>query len=547
MRRSGVDRRSSGAGSVGSLLMAALLIVGCGSGETGPVGGSNPPPDGPAEGAPCSTEGEQTGITNGTLQCTRDASTGALMWVRMGAGIGNGGDGGSGSGGDGGNGSGGDNPKSLRVGEACSTNGLIGFADSLLTVCRNGTVAYALYDDVPARPAGGYTSRPNWYPTLGDMFGPKVDECPNGKVMFTVTPLPADHITRTVPAGMMIGGHVTPIDHLYIGIDTLERDTATMTDADFVPVVAPADGFIVDVGVLNGGVFRVVMVHGCNIVSVFMVVNRLTGVLADVGATVANGGRIEQPVAIKAGEEFGRQRDNPLDFNIFDGATWLPGLANPFSYAEGEAWKPYTADPARVFVPDVWSVFESSMQRTVEPRWGKIDYDVVGSASGSWFLDGTLGYSGLMIADVASATSMMQGGGAPGKNDASWSHLSISPHPVDPTRWIFSTGSWSDPNGDAKQLAIDLGGFPPPDGLTEASGSVVYRLAQPSVVSPDAKPRQSGSKAPDPIGYTVGAGPQTEGWVVVQVIDDDHLGVEVVVGNVPRPTGFTAAKLTYHR
>ena len=35
-----------------------------------------------------------------------------------------------------------------------------------------------------------------------------------------------------------------------------------------------------------------------------------------------------------------------------------------------------------------------------------------------------------------------------GKNSYAWSHLSISPHEVDTTRWILSVGWFKDPKGD---------------------------------------------------------------------------------------------------
>jgi hypothetical protein len=249
---------------------------------------------------------------------------------------------------------------------------------------------------------------------------------------------------------------------------------------------------------------------------------------------------------VKAGDEFGRQRDNPLDFNTFDATTWLKGFANPFSYADGEAWKPYFSDPAAVFSPDVWKTFDNSMQRTQSPRYGVIDHDIVGSAAGGWFLDGTIGYNGLPIDTVTAATSALGGGQVPGKNFYSWNHLAIAPEQVDPSVWMFSTGSWSDPKGDAKQFAIDLAGAPAPDQLTAANGAVVYRLSQLQVTQPAGFSKADGGKAPDGIGYTVKAGDATQGWVVLQVVDATHLAVEVVPGD-QKPAGFGAGKVTYHR
>jgi hypothetical protein len=427
---------------------------------------------------------------------------------------------------------------------ACTDEGAFGFADSMITVCKGGSMRFAVPDDVPPAPSGGYTSRPDWYPPLASIFGQLVDECTAGPVRFTHPFLPLDHITRSIPYGAMIRDHVTPIDHAYIGIDTLDTPVESRTDADFVPITSPADGVIVDASKLGDpGSHRVVIVHGCGVVSVYMVVNRLTGVLASIADGVDRGEQFRGPIPIKAGEEFGRQRDNALDFNTFDSTAWLAGLANPFSYAEGEAWKPYTSDPSSYFSPDIASALEATLQRTASPRWGSIDHDVVGSAAGSWFLDGTLGYNGISVSTAQAATQPLGGQPVADKKIYSYGHLSLSPEPVDPNAWIFSTGTWSDPAGDGKQLLIVPGDSPLPNTLTASSGVVVYQLATIGYNQPAGFVFTPG--APFGIGYTVTAG-QTEGWLVVQVVDDHQLAAEVVVG-ASRPTGFTAARQTYHR
>ena len=534
------------------MLTASLVACGGGGGGAGQGGSSNTGPQGsihngggstPTLGTPCKTAGEQTGIPNGTAICKADAS-GALHWESYNPNNPNGG--GSNAGGSNPSGSA---PQSnqLRLGDACQTDGTFGYGDGMITICDKGKARYAVPTDMPSAPAGGYTKRPDWNPTLAEIFSPKVDECPNGKVTFGAPFLPLEHLTRTVPAGAMIAGHVTPIDHMYVGIDTLDREPSTLTDADYLPITAPADGWLIDVGSLGSPTsHRVVIVHGCGIVSVYMVINKLTGVLASVADSIDHGGRLEAPVPIKMGEEFGRQRDNSLDFNTFDARMWLPGFVNPLSYADGEAWKPYFSDPSKLFTPDIWSKIEATMQRTVAPRFGKIDHDLIGTASGSWFIDGTIGYDGLPITEVAAATSQIQSGAAAGKSIYSWSHLSMSPEPVDPSAWIFSTGSWSNPNGDPQQWMLVPGSAPAPDQLKAADGAVVYRLVQPTTIQPAGFSIRPGSKSPLGIGYTVKPGAKTIGWAVVQVIDDTHLAVETVVGDT-QPTGFTAAKQTYHR
>ena len=444
-----------------------------------------------------------------------------------------------------------------RVGESCSgeLEGHVGYMDGGVVTCDGGTVRYALPADLPAAPEGGYTSAPDWYPRLDALFGsPSADggsaDCAPSDIVFTNPVMPIEAMSTTIPHGMMTGDHVTPIDHMYIGLQSLVKPEASLTEADYVPVTAPGDGVIVELSSLGSTTaHRVVIVHGCNVVSVYMVLNRVTGVLADYAAEVETKGYVRLEVPVKAGDEFGQQRDNPLDFNVFDGTTWLPGFVNPYSYAMGEAWKPYTIDPMPFFAPDVRAPLEASMQRTTEPRWGKIDHDVLGAAAGNWFLDGTIGYSGAPTDVIANATTPVSGGPVPGKNFYAYGHLSLSPHWVDTTKWVFSTGWWTDPSGDSRQLVIDIGEDQvTPDALTADSGPVAYRLAEMQrIVPPGSVPPPDGSRATEPVGYTVAVS-QPQGWVLVQVIDDATIHIEIVTDpNAPPPTAFTDAMRSYHR
>lgn len=514
-----------------------MLSTACG-------GGGGDETSAPAVDAPCPTEGATTGIVNGTLIC--EASPDGLVWRLM---SGNGGDNPDATGPAGNMPEGNPPTQSGNLGDACDTDGALSFGLGMVLVCADGKVRFATRDDMPPVPAGGYTQRPDWYPTLSQIFRADTAACPGGAVQLTHEIVPAAQLAPSIPMGWMVGYHVTPIDHAYIGLLSLTTPEAERTDADWVPVTAPADGTIIEASVLGGdtSTHRVVIAHGCDIVTVYMVLNRLTGVLAPYADQVDTEGYVRLSVPLKAGDEFGQQRDNPLDFNVFDGNTWLRGFANPFSYADFEAWKPYTADPFPLFVDEVRRPMEAVMQRLVEPRFGTIDHDVVGTASGSWFLDGTLGYTGLAVDMVVAATSPLRPGSVDGKNDYAYGHLALAPHPVDPSTWIFSTGWWADPAGDAQQwVIVPADGQPTPDQITASSGVVVYRLASIRVIQPPGSTFTGQGMSPNGIGYTVEPG-DTMGWVVVQVVDDDTLTIEVVADPGRPPTGFTAAPRTYHR
>ena len=429
---------------------------------------------------------------------------------------------------------------------ALCTPGQYSLGAYLLVCSSAGTFRYALREDVPPAPQEGYRQRPSWYPRLNEIFrSTNAPSCPLlGRVTFTSPPIRVDDLLTTVPQGAMIGDHVTPIDHGYIGINSLAKARADRTERDYVPVSAPADAEVIEISLLGGpNTIRVVLAHGCDTYSVFMVLNRLSGALGYLQDDLQREQRLSPRVRLLAGEEFGEQRDNPLDFSVHVGDAWLSGFVSPFSYAEGEAWKPYTVDPWPYFAPDLQQAFESRMQRLAPPRWGTIDQDVAGTAAGNWFLDGTVGYSGRSVDTLRSATSSLPGGPVAGKNYYSWSHLSIARHWVQPSVWMFSIGWWKDDKGDPVQWLLDrAAGQPEPHQLTTDSGVVVYRLRRWEFSTP-----QNG-EAPQPINYDVVPG-TVMGLVAVQATSDGTLTIELVPGAEDASSfkGFGAAKRTYRR
>lgn len=437
-------------------------------------------------------------------------------------------------------------PQIAMLGGACSSADALSIVDGGLGICRDNSWRYALPSDIPPGP---YPTRPDWYPTLDHVFSQPESTCPSTQIQLTHTILPLDQLTASIPYGMVIDDHVTPIDHGYLGIKTLAA-TSPLSDADYLPITAPADGTIIEVGSLGSPTsHRVVIAHGCGLYSVYMVVNKLTGVLAAQADAVEKQSylRLNQP--INAGEEFGRQRDNPLDFNIFTKETWLTGFVNPLSYLYGEAWKLYTADPTPYFSAELQTPYTDIMQRTVAPRWGKIDYDVAGSAVGNWFLAGTIGYNGQSIDTYKNATQPVQGGMVAGKNYYAYGHLALVPHHVQPNGWIASLGWWQDPNGDPTQLMIDLApNQKTPDQITATDGLVIYQLAAISFLDANGQLFDThGSKANLPVGVTIAPG-QPNGAIAVQVEADGTLSIEVFPNTLASAvTGFGGNKRSYHR
>ena len=431
------------------------------------------------------------------------------------------------------------------VGGSCATPGQLAWGGYLLVCSAAGSYRYALHDDVPPAPEGGYTERPAWFPRLSDVFrATSPPACPaSGRITFTHPVVRVQDLLPIIPQGAMIGDHVTPIDHGYIGITPLGKPRAARTEADYVPVYAPADAEVIEIALLGSPrSIRIVMAHGCETYSVYMVLNRLSGALAHLQDDLLAKGRLDPHIPLLAGSEFAEGRDNPPDFSVHDGSRWLTGFLSPFSYTTSDAWKPYTVDPWPYFSPDLAAAYESRMQRIAAPRWGRIDYDIAGTASGNWFLAGTVGYSGRLEADFRTS-ERLYGGVVPGKLTPAWSHLAIAPHQVQPGRWIFSIGWWRDERGDPTQSLLEVrDGQPQPSALTPASGIVVYRLwnwLNATSVAGD---------SPPPIGYDI-TGVRIVGLAAVQVNADGTLSVEVMPG-VEDPAafrGFTAAKRTYRR
>lgn len=431
-------------------------------------------------------------------------------------------------------------------GQPCEP-GQFAFAGALLACGDDARFRAALPEDIPPAPEGGYQQRPDWFPRLGDMLlePANAPTCPViGRVTFTSPVIAIEDLLTIVPQGMMVADHVTPIDHAYLGVRSLAIPRDRRTESDYLPVRVPADGVVTSISTLSPNSIRVVMAHGCETYSIYIVLNRLSGVLSHLQDDLLAKGYLSTNVKVTAGDIFGMQRDNPLDFSVHVGTSWLSGLAAPFSYTSAETWKPFTVDPWPYFSSDLGTAYQDRMQRVAAPRFGRIDIDQAGTAAGNWFIDGTLGYSGFPIERIRNG-EFPQSGPIEGKNSYAWGHLSIAPHWVQPSWWIFSTGWWIDSRGDATQMLMEIAdGQPAPSQLHADGHMEVYRLSQ---IATDYQ-MAPGDESPLPINYKV-IGGMPLGSVAVALNADGTLSIETFPGvNDPsRVTGFTSARRTYRR
>ena len=322
-----------------------------------------------------------------------------------------------------------------------------------------------------------------------------------------------------VPYGMVIGGHVTPIDHQYFMPKSMQ------SPHDAYEVYAMADSRLVEIQprTTSWGIeYRMVFAMTCTFLYYYDLV---TSLAPDVKAAYDRSDRGHVDIRVKAGQLVGRIGGQTLDFAVWNTKKPLPGFAVPEHY-RAEAWKRFTADPLDYYAPDLKALVLSRYVRTAEPLSGKIDYDVDGRLIGNWFLDGSNGYGGTR---------------GEGHGDYWSGHVSFAPDVYDPTGFIVSLGSF---DGQARQFAA-LGNRPNPADVAVASGLVKYDLATWSYQKADGSfwDRMSLVK-----GVKLVAQNASQGCVLAQLLDARALKLEAFPGkpssDVP---AFTSAARIYRR
>ena len=350
-----------------------------------------------------------------------------------------------------------------------------------------------------------------------------------GPVMFTNSPMRIEDIKNLIPYGLVIGGHVTPVDHMYF--EPADRSLGR----DVYEVRAIQDGLIFQISsrdfTENNEAklieWRVDIAHTCTFVSYLDLLTSLTPEI-EKEYLKTKGGRTGpwDGIFVKAGQLIGYIGAQTLDFGVYDYEIELPGLINPAAYAEREPWKIHTVDPFQYFPTEIRDALLRKMIRDVEPRAGKIDYDVDGTISGNWFQQGTDGYNGI------NQRKYWEG------------HLSIAPHEIDPTLWRIGVGylETSDNHfiisGDQDPLEVNI-----------SSGPIVYELRRYFVNIP-AEPDKKWWEDPydEEDVYGVKIIPENVGSVLVELQEDRLLRVEVFLGIAKENvSGFTDDARLYER
>ncbi len=345
----------------------------------------------------------------------------------------------------------------------------------------------------------------------------------SGAVVFTHAPMAVSEIETIQPMGLMIGGHVTPIDHGYYNAKKWKNAKERKVE-DFVDVFAPAAG-LVEVQSMPGvyasstiGDYRLILRHTCTFYTIYIHVNQISEKLQK----VVDGKRF---VKVEAGEVIGKAP--AFDFSVVNDEVTLSGFVVPSSY-DAEEWKIHTVDMFDSFQEPLRTELLAKDLRQAMPRGGKIDYDIEGKLVGNWFEEGTNGYFG------KKEFNRMPG---------YWqTHAAFAYDALDPRLVIVSLGDFKE---EAQQFAV-AGNSPNPATVGVDSGVVKYELVKYDykTVSEENWDRWHFAK----IGKAYGIEGQVEGVVVVQMLSDRKMKMEVFAGGTASTVkGFSGKEKVYVR
>jgi len=346
----------------------------------------------------------------------------------------------------------------------------------------------------------------------------------------SASPMKPEDFSIIVPYGLMVGGHVTPIDHQYFS----PKDYKSKPDA--YEVLAMADATIVDITTRPrpfGQEYRMVFTISCTFFYYYDLVTSLSTDIQktydDTTSDKANKKTINIPV--KAGQVIGRIGGQTLDFAVWDTTKPLQGFIVPEHY-QAERWKIFTADPLDYYTDELKSFILSRYVRTAPPISGKIDYDIDGRLIGNWFLEGTNGYEG----DRQAA------------NGAYWrTHLSFSPNLYAPDWFEVSIGDFETfKSGEGSQFVTSTN-MPNPKDVSVDSGLVKYQLHDFSYTKDNGASWDQNSLAKN-----IGIKPNTQGnshnCALVQMLETRKIKFEAFKGkSCASVSAFSANAKIYTR
>lgn len=353
-----------------------------------------------------------------------------------------------------------------------------------------------------------------------------------GTTTFTHLPMNIDDIGSVQPYGVMVGAHVIPTSHGYL------YPAHQGGPRDEYPVYAIADSTLVEISHRGQAVgdntdpnhktdeYQLWFEHSCTFYSYYDLLTSLSPDLQKVAGTLGTFENKWVRIPIKAGQEVGRVGGQTVDFGVWNFEKQPNYFANPASY---EGNRPFLDDMFASFAPALKTQLLAKDVRTVEPRSGKVNYDIPGKLIGGWFQEGTGGFNGPPHA--------ADNGGK------YWDgHLAIVYDYIDPTSITVSMGNY---DGTAKQFSVK-GNTPDPATIGVDSGLVKYELVLGKYIDGDTG--QPWMMSP-PIAHpkSVGTG-EVQGTILVQMTATDKLKVEIFPNKTAAQiTGFDTNAKIYTR
>lgn len=362
-------------------------------------------------------------------------------------------------------------------------------------------------------------------------------------VKYTALPIALENIKFVQPIGELREGHVIPGDHG--GFDYKTSPTSTP-----VKVFMPADGFLVRVEKhpydpppgypKNLQHYHIYLEHSCTFFTGFV---HLTEFAPDLLA--ANQELIQLTkdrstqqkqtlfrIPLKAGQQIGTAWSfGLLGMVTVDLTHTNKGYLNPESYIKAENWRVHSVAGLEYFEASLKDQMMAKNPRTVEPRGGKIDYDIVGKLVGNWFQEGTGG-----LRDVT--VKPKQCGNFPCPY---WEgHLALVYDYIDSSQLRLSVGYNS---GLAGRTPFGVKGNSPDfKDIGVADGLVKYEIVALKDIS-----KEKGYDAESSL-VTINDESQILGTMLVQLADNNTLRMEIFPGkNKDQVSAFTSQARVYRR
>jgi hypothetical protein len=353
----------------------------------------------------------------------------------------------------------------------------------------------------------------------------------SGTAMIGASPIDLNDLLYIQPMGLMIGGHVTPIDHGYFYIKG-----AFDNPPQVAAVKSPIAGTISSVTRTvrqnaNGNYddYAVTIEATCTFRIRFSNLLDFAGGLGDAVGQLQPNESATPNYKVAEGELIGHTGQPTaygIDVWVENDESTLTGFINPDQYNSAEAWKIHVVDLFDYTKEPLKSQLLALDLRDASPRWGKIDYDVDGELVGNWFRQGSGGYGG----NVSGGEGYWDG------------HLSIVYDGNDPSQIVVSFGNYA---GQPQQFAV-IGNAPDPATVTPATGLVKYDLGQIVTYSGDTGEIWTGQTYVPHL--RVRAGTPADGAVLLQMTGPQELKMEAFPGRTAaQVSGFDSGALIYER